>query len=685
MTSPERRYSQLRSAGPSAVPGSSRKVGKIRLASRCAAAAAAAFIFATIDPPAEAAPGPCEQATEFSILPSPFAPWKGTPLRVMIVTEKPLQGKISLVAPDGSVAAKSSERRGSAPYFWFAEVAQPAAGTWHATLTLDHPTADCSTITRDISVSARKPDPLPIPSGAFWKVRNSWDRATESLFSAWIEKLFDAPPDQDLSWKVWHEILHDRSRNFLFNYLGRGEDNVRTGLRPDCADFVYFLRAYFAYKMGLPFGYSNCSRGAHGKAPKCYQWFDMEHPEVTRPPPPPEQEIASAAITNAPPPEQPPMTLPGFARPQSTGTPAAPPKVRPKRPTTFSEYLRDVGDVVHTGAARVGASDDNTDFYTVSLTQEALRPGTMYADPYGHVLMLVHRVPEMNGKPGVFLAVDAEPDGSITRKRFWRGNFLFVHDPALGSPGFKHFRPIVRNKSGSLRRLDNAEITNNPQYADFSLDQSKMGAEDFYDHMDDVMSPEPLDPTKAMTDAIASLNEQVRTRVTSVENGRQYQEKHAGEVTMPNGSSIFGTTGAWEDYSTPARDLRLLIAIDVVRGFPDRVIRRAPRYAMPSDKSIANVKSELQGVLASELASRKISYTRSDGSQWTLSLKEVVDRATHFEMAYNPNDCVEVRWGASEGSEEASTCKRHAPQAQRAKMSSEYRTWFHERHWPTKT
>ena len=409
---------------------------------------------------------------------------------------------ISLVAPDGSVAAKSSDRHGGAPYSWFAEVAEPAAGTWHATLTLDHATADCSTITRDISVSARKPDPLPIPSGAFWKVRNSWNHATESLFSAWIEKLFDAPPDQDLSWKAWHEVLRDRSRNFLFNYLGRGEDNVQTGLRPDCADFVYFLRAYFAYKMGLPFGYSNCSRGTGGKAPKCYQWFDMEHPEVTRPPPPPEQEIASATIADATPPGQTPAILQPFARPQSAETPAAPPKARPKRPTTFSEYLRDVGDVVHTGAARVTASDDNTDFYTVPLTQEALRPGTVYADPYGHVLMLVHRVPEMNGKPGVFLAVDAEPDGSITRKRFWRGNFLFVQDPALGSPGFKHFRPIVRDKNGSLRRLVNAEITNNPQYADFSLDQSQMSAEDFYDRMDDVMSPEPLDPVKAMTDAI---------------------------------------------------------------------------------------------------------------------------------------------------------------------------------------
>jgi hypothetical protein len=667
------------------------KVFKMFLASRFAAAATALFVFSTVNSPAESAPAGCADAAEVTVLPSPIAPWKGAPLRVMIVSEKPLEGTFSLIAPDGGVAAKSADRYGGAPYSWFAEVAEPAAGTWHATLALDHPSADCSAITRDITVSARKPDPPSTPSGAFWQVRAGWNHTTETLFSAWIEKLFYAPPDQDLSWKAWHEVLRDRSRNFLFNYLGRGEDNAQTGLRPDCADFAYFLRAYFAYKMGLPFGYSNCSRGIGGRPPKCYQWFDMEHPESTRPPPPPEQEIASAIPAAAMPPPPRPALLGLFGRQQRADAPGEPPaallapRPKPKRPTNFGEYLRDVGDVVHSGTVRVAANDDNTDFYTAPLTQQSLRPGTVYADPYGHVLMLVHRVPELNGTPGVFLAVDAEPDGSITRKRFWRGNFLFVHDPALGSPGFKHFRPVVRDKGGSLRRLANAEISNNPQYGDFSLDQSQMSAEAFYDRMDDVMSPEPLDPVKAMTDAIASLNEQVRTRVTSVENGRKYQEKQAGETAMPNGPSIFETSGPWEDYSTPARDFRLLIAIDVVRGFPDRVARRATRYAMPSGKSIEEVKSELQGVLGSELASRKISYTRSDGSQWTLSLKDVLDRSVEYEMAYNPNDCVELRWGAPENSAEASTCKRRAPQAQRAKMSSDYRTWFRERHWPTKT
>src|SRR5579883_554508 len=638
----------------------------------------------SIAAPAAAAPSDaCADTGEVTILPSPQAPWTGAPLRVMAVAAKPADGLLSLVGPDGKVAVKSSDRHDGPPYAWFAEVATPAAGTWHARLERE----GCSPLTHEIAVAARKPEPVRNPPGSIWQVKNSWNATNEALFSAWVAKLFDGPPDQDLSWKVWYEVLRDQSRNFLFNYLGRNEDNTQTSQRPDCADFVYFLRAYFAFKMGLPFGYSNCSRGFGGKPPKCYQWFDVEHPEVTRPPPPPEQEAAAA--TDAPPPPPPPQTpgllrLFGRAEPPPAEAPAAAPAqpakpAPPKRPTNFSEYLRDVGDVVHTGAVRAG--DESADFYMVPLTQAALRPGTVYGDPYGHVLMLVRRVPEANGTPGVFLAVDAEPDGSITRKRFWRGNFLFVHEPSLGSPGFKHFRPIMREKGGALRRLSGVEIAKNPQYGDFSLEQSQMTPEEFYDRMDDVMSPEPLDPQRAMIDAITSLTEQIKTRVTSVENGRKYQLKQPGDTSMPDGASIFETTGAWEDYSTPARDFRLLIAIDVVRNFPDRFVRRADRYAIPPGKSVAEMKSELQSALSSELAARKITYTRSDGSPWTLSVKDVVDRAGDFEMAYNPNDCVELRWGAPENSDEASTCKRHAPPAQRAKMS-EYRAWFRDRHWP---
>src|SRR5262249_7091909 len=204
----------------------------------------------------------------------------------------------------------------------------------------------------------------------------------------------------------------------------------------------------------------------------------------------------------------------------------------------------------------------------------------------------------------------------------------------------------------------------------------KLSIEEFYDRMDDVMSPQPLDPVSAIKEAIASLEEQVKARVTSVENGRKWQAGARGDAEMPDGAAIFETSGAWEDFATPARDLRLLIALDVVRTFPDRVARRPERYAMPSGKSAARVKADVEGVLASELPARKFSYLRTDGSSWTLSLKDMIDRTTELEMAYNLNDCVELRWGAPERSAEAATCKRHASSAQRGKMS-QYRAWFH--------
>jgi hypothetical protein len=244
------------------------------------------IVFSAVDSRAEAASASCEDAAEVAVLSAPIAPWKGAPLRILVAAEKPIDGELSLIAPDGGVAAKSRDRQGGPPYFWYAEVASPAAGTWHATLTRDYAPVGC--VTRDIVVSAQKPAGPRAADGSLWPIRNSWNRATENLYSAWIAKLFDAPLEAELSWKAWHEVLRDQSRNILFNYLGLNEDNVTLSLRPDCADFVYFLRAYFAYKLGLPFGYSNCSRGTGGAPPKCYQWFNILHPEVTRPPPPPE-------------------------------------------------------------------------------------------------------------------------------------------------------------------------------------------------------------------------------------------------------------------------------------------------------------------------------------------------------------------------------------------------------------
>jgi hypothetical protein len=619
---------------------------------------------------AEAPADNCKDELGLAMLASPMAAWKGAPLRVIFATEKKLDGELSLIAPDGKVAVTSRDRQGGPPYFWTAEIASPAPGNWQAKLIREGATPECSSITREIVVQKKEPPRQRAKGKGVWPVTAQWDRAAENLYSAWIEELFEAPLDEQPSWKAMHDVLHDRSRNVLFNHLGLKEDEKGFVIQPDCADVPYFLRAYFAFKMGLPFGYSKCTRGDGGQAPKCPQWWNVDNEEP--PPSPPQSKM----------PNQSAGLFGMFAAPV-----AAPPVMKlPPKPqglvAGFAYYLRTtIANAVHSGNGRTAADDDSTDYYPLPLSEDTLRPGATYHDPYGHVLILVKRVPQSGEGAGVFLAVDGQPDGTVARKRFWRGNFLFAQDPALGSPGFKGFRPIVREKNRTLSRMTNDEIAKSPEYGDYSLEQSKIAVEEFYDRMDDVMSPAPLDPVRALNEVVTSLEEQVNTRVASVENGRKYQVDGGREVAMPDGATIFETTGAWEDFATPSRDLRLLIAIDVVRGFPDRVARRPERYAMPQGKSVDEVKAELESTLASELASRKFSYKRSDGSDWTLTLKDVLDRISALEMAYNLNDCVELRWGAAEDSEEAATCKRRAPSAQRQKMS-EYRAWFSERRRP---
>jgi hypothetical protein len=191
--------------------------------------------------------------------------------------------------------------------------------------------------------------------------------------------------------------------------------------------------------------------------------------------------------------------------------------------------------------------------------------------------------------------------------------------------------------------------------------------------VESVLSPEPVDPAVAFRAAIDALDEQIRTRIRAVANGEAYVATHAATVPMPEGAAIFETTGPWEDYATPARDLRLLIAIDVVRGFPAKAARRPDA---PPDLA-----ARLDAMLRDEAAARRFDYERSDGSAWTLTLGDVLSRADAFEAAYDPNDCVEVRWGAPPDGDEIATCRRRAPAEQAARIAG-YRVWFRERSRP---
>jgi hypothetical protein len=535
---------------------------------------------------------------------------------VAVATDGGLDG-IQVRAPDGVTRPLPTDGYGGPPWSLHGRIDRPTRGTYRIEALRGGSVAACAEVL--------------VGTGAGERGRAEWDLATEALYAAWIERLFDAPPEEPMSFRSLAPVLSDPTRNFLHGYLGAGEDR-KLPAEPDCADLPYYLRTYFAWKLGLPVAYRACSRGTRSSPPRC-----------------------EAPVVEA-----------GLARP-------------PVPVIEFLRLTRRLMDTVHSGSARTALVDEATDYYPVPLTREGLWPGTVYADPYGHVLVLVKWVPQTAGRGGLLLAVDAQPDGTVSRKRFWEGTFLFAQTPSAGA-GFKAHRPLVGTRAGP-RPAANASLDGRSGLPPFSTEQGQLSPEDFYAGMERLINPRGLDVEAAYAATLEALMEQLDTRVVSVDNGEAYARANAKAVIpMPQGPAIFETTGPWEDFSTPSRDMRLLIALHVLDALPER-IRRYPELYILGGETPASAAARIEQRHARETERRHITYTRSDGSAWRLSLAEIYARRPGLEVGYNPNDCVERRWGATPASADYATCRRQAPADQRARME-EYRPWFHERRRP---
>lgn len=562
----------------------------------------------------------CEQGDETHIWISPSNPTADAPIKIMAVaTDGPITELAVLDNQDRHIPLQS-RHRGGPPWSLSTALEKFAVGQYRVVAHRDGKPIACYPLIMGESSKRESP--------------KTWNLATEAFYSAWIETLFGAPPGENLSFPSLEPVLRNTERNFLHNHLGINEDK-NLPLTPDCADLPYTLRAYFAWKIGLPVAFHACGRGSAKAPPRCSTATIMT--EFT-------QGISSQA--------------------------------------NFRKFSRQLADTVHSGSLRTGLEDESTDLYPVPLNRETLWPGTVYADPYGHVLVLVEWVPQTIAHPGMLLAVDAQPDNSVARKRVWEGTLLFANTASAG-PGFKAFRPLTRTSSGKWRIFSNDELIDQPDFALFSLEQDQLSPDDFYAKLAQLINPDGLDPSQVYEATLAALVEQIETRINSVNNGEAYFRKNPRSViSMPSGAAIFQTVGPWEDYSTPSRDMRLLIAINVLSDLPEKIVRHPELFVM-NDKNPEATQAEIEQYHAQRIQEHSIRYNRTDGSPWILSVAEVLARKSAYEMAYNPNDCAEIRWGAKPDTEEYSTCRRQAPAAQRAKME-QYRTWFRETRRPVR-
>jgi hypothetical protein len=570
-----------------------------------------------------------------ALMVSPETPSPGQVFRVMLTGGKSIRkANLKITGPSGELAELVTKSGDGLPFWRIDTYKAGGEGKYHASATVDGESISFNFYVND--------KPVQHVSNSVWNTKNGWDSKAEALYSAWINALFQ-DSNESASWKALNEATENKENNFLYNHFSLGEDDAsgknKVLMEPDCADNPFYLRAYFSWKMGLPFGYHECDRGYLGKAPGTGRWVTNE--------------------TN----------------------------ISRSNPTQkFNAFARMVMNGVHSGTARTAFKNENSDYYPIPLTREALRPGAVFADPYGHTLILVRTIPQTSDSPGVLLAVDAQPDKTVAIKRFWKGNFLFNTNEkeVIGEPGFKAFRPIVL-KDGNLHLLKSDEINANSGLIPFSLQQKGMESGKFYHTMERVINPKPMDPEMAMLDLINALNEQLNVRVNSVSNGEEYMKSHPGTVVpMPGGTNgVFQAGGQWEDFSTPNRDLRLLIAMDAVQDFPNKIVRSPDDYKLPMLQSPEHVKKNLEEILEKKTNELSITYTRSNGSKQRLTIAEILKRKEAFEMAYNPNDGAEIRWGAPENSDERSTCKRRAPAGQVEKMQK-VRVWFQKRlHPPT--
>ncbi|MGH8552160.1 MAG: hypothetical protein ACRERS_02600 [Methylococcales bacterium] len=552
----------------------------------------------------------CSERPDIAIWISPRDPEAARSFKVMLVNTKAALSEFTMTDPDGRLRPLDTIERGGPPWSATARIDYAKPGIYRFEALQNGKVASC----REVNVGR-------VNQSGY----RGWNEETEAFFSAWIEQLFDAPLDEDLSFSSLDPVLRNDRRNFLHNYLGLAEDNALVAT-PDCADLPYLLRAYFAWKIGLPMSYHGCNRGNPNRPPDC-----------------------------------PAFTLTERIPNHSVGS--------------FNAYVRQLFDGVHSGNGRTALDDDHTDFYPVELRREYLRPGTLYADPYGHTLVIVKWVPQTQEHSGLLLAVDAQPDNSVTRKRFWEGTFLYSNDVPGAGPGFKNFRPLVTTENGRSQLLPNLSLAMDQEFIPYDIEQANLNAENFYARMSNLINPAGLEPAKAYEAMLDALMEQLETRVTSVDNGEQYMRGHSGSVvSMPDGAAIFETSGPWEDYATPSRDLRLIIAINVLQSLAQRIVRYPELFKL-DDRKPEIAKAEVETLHEQRTQERGITYTRSDGTAMRLRVADILARKTALEMAYNPNDCIEIRWGAAQQTEDYAACRRHAPVGQRAKME-QYRDWF---------
>lgn len=241
---------------------------------------------------------------------------------------------------------------------------------------------------------------LDAPTSTVWTGQRSWDAAAESRYGEFVATIGRAVAERRC--RTLAACLNDPQINPLWSAMP-----AKLRVHADCADVPYILRAYFALHEDLPFAYS---RSMHGRG------RDVRYYKDARPS--------------------------GLCSWLDSPTPRS--------------LLQGLSRVVHSGYFRTAPGVENADFYQTEISPGAIRPGTLYYDPNGHVVVVYALRPT-----GEILFFDGHPDGFLTHGVLSEKN---VRGGVSQGGGFKNFRPIVTARTGPQVKVVQAANAQIPDY-----------------------------------------------------------------------------------------------------------------------------------------------------------------------------------------------------------------------------
>lgn len=410
-----------------------------------------------------------------------------------------------------------------------------------------------------------------------------WDDQAEDEWSQWVAEIGAA--------RIAKRCinLNDCIDDPTINKLRKPADQ-KLDIFADCADVPLELRGYFAIKTGRPF-----------------QWVSG---------------ITGAQYT-----------------PDNQPTSYADARTYP----TMQKMLTAISQTVHSGHFRMRANVENSDTYPVDITRQTVKPGTVYYDPNGHVLLVVKVEAD-----GTIRMIDGHPDNSLTTQIF--SDKFAVGGKAQGG-GFRRFRPYTFSSGlfggATFERAPNDRLT----ASKFGIGEQQYGrGQGYYAWVRERLSNgAPLDPVQQMRELSAQLCTDLQDRAGAVAAAARVANGPLGAVP-PN---IYGAEGEWESLSTPSRDARFKASFRGIR-------RLADQYA----KAGTAIGRSMGGIWKDVSATCAITYKTSAGGSVRLTLGQVETRI--FDMSFDPYHCPEMRWGAHPGyAQEMASCRTDAAHMKR--------------------